>query len=105
MKYDFSTFLKQSLNEADKQSIYSNGKFNTTDTDEIENWLSKRKDSLKVKDNKLIYTNDEGKDINLTDNNKDIDLVKIYKDIRSTSTDKGVVKSYNKDTFEKLGAS
>lgn len=103
MKYDFSTFLKQTLNEADKQSVYSKGKFNTTDTDEIENWLSKRKDSLKVKDNKLIYTNDEGKDINLTDNNKDIDLVKIYKEIRSTSTDKGVVKSYNKDTFEKLG--
>lgn len=104
MKYDFRTFLKQTLNEADKQTVYSNGKFNTTDTDEIETWLSKRKDSLKVsKDNKLIYTNAEGKDINLTDNNKDIDLVKIYKEIRSTSTDKGVVKSYNKDTFEKLG--
>lgn len=106
MKYDFSTFLKQTLNEADKQSVYSKGKFNTTDTDEIENWLSKRKDSLKIsKENKLIYTNEEGKDINLTDNNKDkdIDLVKIYKEIRSTSTDKGVVKSYNKDTFEKLG--
>ena len=103
MKYDFSTFLKQALNEADKQSVYSKGKFNTTDTDEIENWLSKRKDSLKVKNNKLIYTNDEGKDINLTDNNTDIDLVKIYKEIRSTSYEKGVVKSYNKDTFEKLG--
>jgi hypothetical protein len=60
MKYDFSTFLKQSLNEAEKQSVYSKGKFNTTDTDEIENWLDKRKGSLKVsKDNKLIYTNDD----------------------------------------------
>ena len=104
MKYDFSTYLTQVLNEAEKQSVYSKGKFNTTDTDDIENWMSKRKYSLKVnKDNKLIYTNDEGKEINLTDNNKDVDLVKIYKEIRSTSTDKGVVKSYNKDTFEKLG--
>ena len=104
MKYDFSTYLKHALNEAEKQSVYSKGKFNTTDTDEIEDWLRKRKDSLKVsKENKLIYTNDEGKKINLTDNNKDVDLVKIYKEIRSTSTDKGVVKSYNKDTFEKLG--
>lgn len=102
MKYDFSTFLKQSLNEADKQAVYSNGKFNTTDKDEIKNWLSKRKGTLNVKDNKLIYTNDEGKDINLTDNNTDIDidLVDIYNEI---STVKGVVKSYNKDTFEKLG--
>ena len=33
MKYDFSTFLKQTLNEADEQSVYSKGKFNTTDTD------------------------------------------------------------------------
>lgn len=104
MKYDFSTYLKHALNEAEKQSVYSKGKFNTTDTDEIEDWLRKRKDSLKVsKENKLIYTNDEGKKINLTDNNKDVDLVKIYKEIRSTSTDKGVVKSYNKDTFEMLG--
>lgn len=104
MKYDFSTFLKQTLNEADKQSVYSKGKFNTTDTDEIEDWLSIRKNSLKIsKENKLIYTNDEGKEINLTDNNKDIDLVKIYKDIMSTASDKGVVKSYSKDTFEKLG--
>lgn len=104
MKYDFSTYLKHALNEAEKQSVYSKGKFNTTDTDEIEDWLRKRKDYLKVsKENKLIYTNDEGKEINLTDNNKDVDLVKIYKEIRSTSTDKGVVKSYNKDTFEKLG--
>lgn len=104
MKYDFSTYLKHALNETEKQTVYSKGKFNTTDTDEIEDWLRKRKDSLKVsKENKLIYTNDEGKDINLTDNNKDVDLVKIYKEIRNTSTDKGVVKSYNKDTFEKLG--
>ena len=104
MKYDFSTFLKQALNEADKQPVYSNGKFNTTNPDEIENWLSQRKGSLTKKDNKLYYTNEEGKDINLTDNNTNIDFNKdINLDNISTSSNKGVVKSYSKDTFEKLG--
>jgi hypothetical protein len=105
MKYDFSTYLTQVLNEVkEEKPIYKDGVFTDINkTDEIKNWIENYSKRLYVKGKDLIYKNESGNEVNLTQKNPKLDLVKMFNAYKKSITEKGVVKSYNKDTFEKLG--
>lgn len=104
MKYDFSTYLTQALNETEEKPIYKDGVFTDINkTDEIKDWIENYSKRLSVKGNDLIYKNESGEKVDLTKKNPKLDLVKMYNAYKKSITEKGVVKSYNKDTFEKLG--
>lgn len=108
MKYDFSTYLTQVLNENDekkKVNVFetddsANTKtFTSTDKDSVEDWIDKNYKNIKLEKDNLIYTSPE--------NNKEytlkskFDIKKMYNEIKETSGDKA--KSLDKDGFELLG--
>lgn len=108
MKYDFSTYLTQVLNEKDekkKVNVFdtddsANTKtFTSTDKDSVEDWIDKNYKNIKLEKDNLIYTSPE--------NNKEytlkskFDIKKMYNEIKETSGDKA--KSLDKDGFELLG--
>lgn len=115
MKHDFKTYILNKLNEDNKENpktkekddgeeIFDSntGNLKTTDLEEIKEWAMNNKDHLSVK-NGLIYYNDPNRKnkkikVNVTKNAEDL---KNY--IIELKANKGVVKSYSKDTFEKLG--
>ena len=118
MKYDFSTFLKQALNEADnpkteekpkektteqpkekKSSIYKNGELLSNDEKEIKNWVSNFKDALSIQNGKIYFNDPSEGEIELKTSKPDL-VKNVYNELTSN---KGVVKSYSKETFEKLG--
>lgn len=105
MKYDFSTYLTKVLNEEkEEKPIYKDGVFTDINkTDEIKEWIENYSKRLFVKGNDLFYKNESGEKIDLTKKNPKLDLIKMYNAYKKSITEKGVVKSYSKDTFEKLG--
>ena len=105
MKYDFSTYLTQVLNEVkEEKPIYKDGVFTDINkTEEIKDWIENYSKRLYVKGKDLIYKNENGDKVDLTQKNPKLDLVKMFNAYKKSITEKGVVKSYNKDTFEKLG--
>ena len=109
MKYDFSTYLKQVLNEAKDE----NKKVNVFDTDEasktktfaltnkdsIEDWIEKNYKNITLKKDNLIYTSPENNE-EYTLKSK-FNIKKMYNEIKESSGDKA--KALNKDGFELLG--
>ena len=108
MKYDFSTYLTQALNEADdkkKVNVFDTDDsaktktFTSTDKDSIENWIDKNYKNIKLKKDNLIYTSPENNE-EYTLKSK-FDIKKMYNEIKEASGDKA--KALNKDGFELLG--
>lgn len=108
MKYDFSTYILDKLNEADekkKVNVFNTDEssktktFALTDEDSIENWIDKNYKNIKLKKDNLIYTSPENNE-EYTLKSK-IDIKKMYNEIKETSGDKA--KALNKDGFELLG--
>lgn len=108
MKYDFSTFLKQALNEADnkkKVNVFDTDEsaktktFALTDKDSVEDWIDKNYKNIKLKKDNLIYTSPENNE-EYTLKSK-FDIKKMYNEIKEASGDKA--KALDKDGFELLG--
>ena len=108
MKYDFSTYILNKLNEAEKPSYNS--------VKDIEDKLSK----WEIKDGELC--NSEGDEVSedvlyqikkskgwneyktkYKDDKKYANFIKIIDKANNIDKDSGVVKSYSTDTFDKLG--
>ena len=110
MKYDFSTYLTQALNEADnddkkKVKVFETDDsaktktFTSTDQDSVEDWIDKNYKNIKLKNDNLIYTSPED-NVEYTLKSK-FDIKKMYNEIKEASGDKA--KALDKDGFEKLG--
>ena len=109
MKYDFSTYQTQVLNEADndkkKVNVFETDDsaktktFALTDKDSIEDWIDKNYKNIKLKKDNLIYTSPENNE-EYTLKSK-FDIKKMYNEIKESSGDKA--KALNKDGFELLG--
>ena len=108
MKYDFSTYILDKLNEADepkKVKVFNTDEtaktktFALTDEDSVEDWIDKNYKNIKLKKDNLIYTSPEDNE-EYTLKSK-FDIKKMYNEIKDTSGDKA--KSLDKDGFEKLG--
>ena len=108
MKYDFSTYLTQVLNEADekkKVNVFDTDDsaktktFTLTDKDSVEDWIDKNYKNIKLKKDNLIYTSPENNE-EYTLKSK-FDIKTMYNEIKETSGDKA--KALNKDGFELLG--
>ncbi len=108
MKYDFSTYILNKLNEADEQKkvkVFDTDEsaktktFALTDKDAVEDWIEKNYKNITLKKDNLIYTSPE-------DNEKytlksKFDIKKMYNEIKEASGDKA--KALDKDGFELLG--
>ena len=110
MKYDFSTYLTQALNEADnddkkKVKVFETDDsaktktFTLTDQDSVEDWIDKNYKNIKLKKDNLIYTSPEDNE-EYTLKSK-FDIKKMYNEIKEASGDKA--KALDKDGFELLG--
>lgn len=110
MKYDFSTYLTQALNEADndekkKVKVFETDDtaktktFTSTDQDSVEDWIDKNYKNIKLKKDNLIYTSPEDNE-EYTLKSK-FDIKKMYNEIKEASGDKA--KALDKDGFELLG--
>lgn len=108
MKYDFSTYILEKLNEADekkKVNVFNTDEasktktFALTDKDSIEDWIDKNYKNIKLKKDNLIYTSPENNE-EYTLKSK-FDIKKMYNEIKESSGDKA--KALNKDGFELLG--
>lgn len=108
MKYDFSTYILNKLNEADekkKVDVFTTDDsaktktFNLKDEDSIEDWIDKNYKNIKLKKDNLIYTSPENNE-EYTLKSK-FDIKKMYNEIKETSGDKA--KALDKDGFELLG--
>ena len=108
MKYDFSTYILNKLNEADekkKVKVFDTDDsaktktFTLTDQDSVEDWIDKNYKNIKLKKDNLIYTSPEDNE-EYTLKSK-FDIKKMYNEIKETSGDKA--KALDKDGFELLG--
>lgn len=108
MKYDFSTYIHNKLNEEDekkKVKVFDTDDsaktktFTSTDQDSVEDWIDKNYKNIKLKKDNLIYTSPEDNE-EYTLKSK-FDIKKMYNEIKETSGDKA--KALNKDGFELLG--
>ena len=108
MKYDFSTYILNKLNEADekkKVNVFNTDEsaktktFALTDEDSIEDWIAKNYKNITLKKDKLIYTSPENNE-EYTLKSK-FDIKKMYNEIKESSGDKA--KALDKDGFELLG--
>ena len=108
MKYDFSTYILDKLNEADekkKVNVFNTDDsaktktFTSTDKDSVEDWIDKNYKNIKLKNGNLIYTSPENNE-EYTLKSK-FDIKKMYNEIKESSGDKA--KSLDKDGFELLG--
>ena len=108
MKYDFSIYILDKLNEADekkKVNVFNTDDsaktktFTSTDKDSVEDWIDKNYKNIKLKNGNLIYTSPENNE-EYTLKSK-FDIKKMYNEIKESSGDKA--KSLDKDGFELLG--
>ncbi len=108
MKYDFSTYILNKLNESDekkKVKVFDTDDsaktktFISTDQDSVEDWIDKNYKNIKLKKDSLIYTSPEDNE-EYTLKSK-FDIKKMYNEIKETSGDKA--KALDKDGFELLG--
>ena len=108
MKYDFSTYILDKLNEADekkKVNVFNTDEtantktFTLTDKDSVEDWIDKNYKNITLKNGNLIYTSPENNE-EYTLKSK-FDIKKMYNEIKESSVDKA--KSLDKDGFELLG--
>ena len=108
MKYDFSTYILNKLNEKDekkKVNVFTTDEsaktktFALTDEDSIEDWIAKNYKNITLKKDNLIYTSPENNE-EYTLKSK-FDIKKMYNEIKETSGDKA--KALDKDGFELLG--
>ena len=108
MKYDFSTYILDKLNEADekkKVNVFNTDDsaktktFTLTDKDSVEDWIDKNYKNITLKNGNLIYTSPENNE-EYTLKSK-FDIKKMYNEIKESSGDKA--KSLDKDGFELLG--
>ena len=108
MKYDFSTYILDKLNEADekkKVNVFNTDEtantktFTLTDKDSVEDWIEKNYKNITLKNGNLIYTSPENNE-EYTLKSK-FDIKKMYNEIKESSGDKA--KSLDKDGFELLG--
>ena len=108
MKYDFSTYILDKLNEADekkKVNVFDTDEsaktktFALTDEDSIENWIAKNYKNITLKKDNLIYISPENNE-EYTLKSK-FDIKKLYNEIKEIAGDKA--KALNKDGFELLG--
>ena len=108
MKYDFSTYILDKLNEADekkKVNVFNTDEtaktktFTSTDKDSVEDWIDKNYKNITLKNGNLIYTSPENNE-EYTLKSK-FDIKKMYNEIKESSGDKA--KSLDKDGFELLG--
>jgi hypothetical protein len=108
MKYDFSTYLTQVLNENEKKKVNvfvtddsaKTKTFNADiDQDSVEDWIDKNYKNIKLKNDNLIYTSPENNE-EYTLKSK-FDIKKMYNKIKDISGDKA--KALDKDGFELLG--
>ena len=108
MKYDFSTYILDKLNEADepkKVKVFDTDEsaqtktFTLTDKDAVEDWIEKNYKNITLKKDNLIYTSPED-NVEYTLKSK-FDIKKMYNEIKETSGDKA--KALDKDGFELLG--
>ena len=109
MKYDFSTYILNKLNEADEKKKVNvfvtddsakTKTFNADiDQDSVEDWIDKNYKNIKLKKDNLIYTSPENNE-EYTLKSK-FDIKKMYNEIKETSGDKA--KALDKDGFELLG--
>ncbi len=108
MKYDFSTYILDKLNEADepkKVKVFDTDEsaktktFVLTDKDSVEDWIDKNYKNIKLKKDNLIYTTPED-NVEYTLKSK-FDIKKMYNEIKENSGDKA--KALDKDGFELLG--
>lgn len=108
MKYDFSTYILNKLNEADekkKVKVFDTDDsaktktFTLPDQDSVEDWIDKNYKNIKLKKDNLIYTSPEDNE-EYTLKSK-FDIKKMYNEIKETSGDKA--KALDKDGFELLG--
>lgn len=108
MKYDFSTYILNKLNEADekkKEKVFTDDydaktkTFNLKDEDSIENWIAKNYNNLTIKKGNLIYTSPEDNE-EYTLKSK-FDIKKLYNEIKESSGNKP--KSLDKEGFKLLG--
>lgn len=108
MKYDFSTYILDKLNEADGQKkvkVFDTDEsaqtktFTLTDKDSVEDWIEKNYKNITLKKDNLIYTSPENNE-EYTLKSK-FDIKKMYNDIKEASGDKA--KALDKDGFELLG--
>lgn len=109
MKYDFSTYILNKLNEDKQAKVYPSSKekkvkilSDATEKDIID-FFKKYENSIDIKNGELYFeTNEEGKTVNYPFEKSEFNLKDIYNKVQS-QRETGVVKSYSKDTFEKLG--
>ena len=108
MKYDFSTYILNKLNEAGekkKVNVFDTDEsaktktFALTDKDSVEDWIDKNYKNIKLKKDNLIYTSPENNE-EYTLKSK-FDIKKMYNEIKEASGDKA--KALDKDGFELLG--
>ena len=108
MKYDFSTYILNKLNEADekkKVKVFDTDEsaktktFALTDKDSVEDWIDKNYKNISLKKDNLIYTSPENNE-EYTLKSK-FDIKKMYNEVKEASGDKA--KALDKDGFEKLG--
>ena len=107
MKYDFSTYLKQTLNEDENKKVKvfdtddaaKTKTFTSNDKDSIEDWIEKNYKNISLKKDNLIYTSPENNE-EYTLKSK-FDIKKMYNEIKDASGDKA--KALDKDSFELLG--
>ena len=111
MKYDFSTYILDKLNEADEKDEKKKVKvfdtdesaktktFALPDKDSVEDWIDKNYKNITLKKDNLIYTSPENNE-EYTLKSK-FDIKKIYNEVKEVSGDKA--KSLDKDGFELLG--
>ena len=108
MKYDFSTYILNKLNEADekkKVKVFETDDsaktktFILPDQDSVEDWIDKNYKNIKLKKDNLIYTSPEDNE-EYTLKSK-FDIKKMYNEIKESAGDKA--KALDKDGFELLG--
>ena len=108
MKYDFSTYILNKLNEAGekkKVNVFDTDEsaktktFALTDKDSVEDWIEKNYKNITLKKGNLIYTSPENNE-EYTLKSK-FDIKEMYNEIKGSAVDKA--KALNKDGFELLG--
>ena len=108
MKYDFSTYILNKLNEAGekkKVNVFDTDEsaktktFALTDKDSVEDWIEKNYKNITLKKGNLIYTSPENNE-EYTLKSK-FDIKEMYNEIKGSAVDKA--KTLNKDGFELLG--
>lgn len=120
MKYDFSTYILNKLNEAGEEkkpattdnkekkkniTINNNQVYISPETTEkeLKNWITNHINLIDIENDKLVYEGDNGKYTFLNKSKNIKDVKKLYTEVQDQYNKSNNLKNFNKNGFELLG--